>query len=198
MARLLPLISCFTLLALIASCQSVDEISITNTPFPVSSSTDGRVDLGPTIRGVQNELDNVLPGAYMTIFTFTANCEDLSNLRGKMAMRFVKSQWMILRPRVFVADVSVDTISESIRVDIKDDTEHYPSVEPLTLDEGHVQITVAALQNYLESSNRCDGRIALTLSTSGGPWRVRCADQSDQLTRCLEIDPITGGITELK
>ena len=97
-----------------------------------------------------------------------------------------------------MARVSVDTVQQTLSLEISNETSHYPSTERLELDGKSVKQIAVILHDYLASVNRCGGTVVLARGETNGPWGVRCGPPDKVFIECLEIDPASGEITELR
>lgn len=190
-------ISLVITLSLSVAC-GVPEKQLSDLPIIISQPETQTVNIDRLIANAHNEVDKVLPRANLTFFSFVADCEALSELRGEMHLHFRQTQQTFLGERVFAARVVVDTIQQELSMKVQDETEQYLSTELLELS-GISTVEIAnALEKYLDSIDRCNDTVVLARATTTGPWGVRCGPPDKVFIECIEIDPETGDIKELR
>jgi hypothetical protein len=169
----------------------------TDRPITVSAPGSDAVDIDLVINNAQLVIEEVLPRAYPTFFSFVGACSELTSFRGEVNLDFVETQKTLLgSERIYQAQVRVDTAEQTLDFAVKDETEHYPALQPLTFDGKPLAEIAAGLQAFLKASDQCDGTIVLQRTAEGGRWGVRCGPPELTPLECLAIDPITGDIRE--
>lgn len=83
-------------------------------------------------------------------------------------------------------------------VSVRDETEIHWSTDPLTFEGKPIAEIASIVTDYLSSTNRCDGVVVFSISSSDGPWGVRCGPPEEVFIHCIEIDPISGQVTDFK
>ena len=183
---------------LLAACDSSGEKQFENLPIAVTQPESQVVDIDTVISNAHNEVEKALPGANLTFFSFVAECEALSDLKGEVHLHFRQTRWSFFGERVFAARVVVDTVQQTLSMNVQDETEQYLSTEPMELDGMSTLEIAKTLENYLASTERCNDRVVLARGNTAGPWGVRCGPPDEVFIECLEIDSETGRITEQK
>jgi hypothetical protein len=107
-------------------------------------------------------------------------------------LNFVQESSAVLGTRISIARVSIDTNQQTLNLEAKDETSHYPSTEPLELNGKDVKEIAIILHDYLVSTNRCGGTVVLARAETNGLWGVRCGPPNKVFVECLEIDPLSG------
>lgn len=184
-------------LALVTACAQ-PERDVESAPIVISQPESSRVDMDLVIANAGAEVEAVLPGANLTFFSLVADCRELNELRGKVNFRFTQTRRALFGERVSVARVIVDTTQATLQMTIRDETEFYPATEPLELSGLAVSDIAKALEAHMVSRGTCGTALVLARSDTGGPWGVRCGPPDKVFIECLEIDPTTGAITELR
>lgn len=187
-----------TVLSISVACTSDDVTTLSDVPIVVSQPEQHEIDIDLVISNAQDEVQKILPDAYLAFFSFVGECGDLPNLQGKVRLDFAQVQRSLFGDRTFLARVTVETVNQTLSLNVKDETEHYPNLEPLVIDGKGIQEIASILNVYLDSTNRCKDIVVLTRVRTESPWRARCGPPDEVLIECLEIDPTTGDITELR
>lgn len=200
--RIKMLIQCGFWLSLIAllvtACTSrFNTIRMTGLPASVSRPGTPDVDMDIVLASAQNEVQQVLPNAYLTSFTFSGKCRDLSKLRGTINLGFVQRRSSILGRQVLSGLVSVDTIEETMDLRFEDHSAYYPPTVLLTLQDGVTVREVATIaQEYITSLGPPDCDVTLTHLEDS--WLVVCTELGSGTLgqrKCeFEIDASTGQI----
>jgi hypothetical protein len=190
----------FTLLLVIsiflAACSSGDKLS---EDLPIVIETKSQVvQIDQVISNTQIEVQRTLPNAYLTFFSFVGQCSDLPKFQGIIRLDFARIQPSLFGDRTILARADIDTVSETLSFNTKDETEHYPHIEPLVINGKGIQEIATILHDYLVSKNACQDVVVLTRVRTESPWRVRCGPPEQVLLECMEIDPETGEVTERK
>jgi len=172
------------------------EKQLDNIPIAVSQSETQAVDVDLVIENAHNEVEKILPGAYLTFFSLVAECEDIDELQGEINLDFTQTRLNLLGKRIFIARVTVDTAQQSLRMEVRDETDYYPSIDPLVLQGIGISDIASILEAYLDSHDRCGGTIVLARTSTNSPWRVRCGPPDKVFLECLEIDSVSGEITK--
>lgn len=185
------------LLGLSLACGGTIPMYWEDIPIVVSEVNSQAIDIDIVIINARKEVEKVLPNSNLTFFSLVAECDALSELQGDVHMHFSQTRSTFLSKRILTARVVVDTIQQDLRMTVEDETEHYPSADLLEMTGISVVEIANALEAYLDSMDKCDDTIVLSRSTPGDPWGVRCGPPDKAFIRCLEINPITGDITEV-
>ena len=190
----------FTFLLIIsiflAACSSNDKQSA-NLPIVIETKSQV-VQIDQVISNAQIEVQSSLPNAYLTFFSFVGQCSDLPKLQGDVRLDFARIQQSLFGDRTILARAEIDTVSQTLSFNTKDETEHYPKLEPLVINGKGIQEIATILHDYLVSKNACTDVVVLTRVRTETPWRVRCGPPEQVLLECMEIDPETGEVVERK
>jgi len=181
---------------LLVACSS-RERQLQNLPIEIKTESQV-VQIDEVISNAQEEVQKTLPDAYLVFFSFVGQCSDLPKLDGEIRLDFARIQQSLFGDRTIFAETAIDTIGQSLSFNTKDETEHYPNIEPLVLVGKGVPEIANILYDYLISMNGCTDIVVLTRVRTETPWLVRCGPPDKVLLECLEIDPETGKVTELK
>jgi hypothetical protein len=179
----------------LAACGS-SEKQFENLPIVIAQTESQAVDIDKLISNAQEEVQKALPDAYLVFFSFVGQCRNLPKLEGEVRLDFARIQRSLFGDRTFFAESTIDTVDKNLSFQTKDETEHYPNIEPLVLTGKDIQEIVSILHAYLDSKNNCTDTIVLTRVRTESPWRVRCGSPDEVFLECMEIDPATGKITE--
>lgn len=183
---------------LATACSSrFENVRITGLPANVSRPSASDVDVDIVLTSARNEVQRVLPNAYLTSFTFSGKCEDLSELHGTINLGFVQTRSGILGRQVLSGLVSVDTIEKTMDLLFEDHSAYYPSTVLLTLQNGVTIGEVATIAHKYTTSlgpPDCD----VTLTHLEESWLVVCTESGSGTLgqrKCeFEIDASTGQI----
>jgi hypothetical protein len=189
---------CLIIIVGLSMACGTDERELKDIPIVVSQPEAETVDINLAITNAHKEVEKILPSANLTFFSLVAECEALSELRGEINLFFSKTQQTFWGERVFTARVVVDTVQQKMQMKVRDETEQYLSTEPLELDRISTLEIATALEAYLKSIDQCQDTVVLGRTDTNGPWRVRCGPPDDVFIECIEIDPATGNITQLR
>ena len=181
---------------ILAACSSGDKQS-ENLPIVIETKSQV-VQIDQVISDTQIEVQRTLPNAYLTFFSFVGQCSDLPKLQGGVRLDFARVQQSFFGGRTILARAEIDTVSETLSFNTKDETEHYPNLEPLVMNGKGIQEIATILHDYLISKNACKDVVVLTRVRTESPWRVRCGPPEQVLLECMEIDPETGEVVERK
>ena len=192
------LLCLFLILGLCIACTPKTKSRVVEVPVSILDPETQDVSIERLISSARSETEKMLPGANLTFFTFVGHCDDLPRLEGQVELTFVQASWTLFGKRVSVARVSVDTVQQTLSIETSDETSHDPSNDPLELDGKSVREIAIILHDYLVSVNRCGGLVALARGETFGSWGVRCGPPNKVFLECLEIDPASGEITELR
>lgn len=168
------------------------------TTVEVSQPGSAEIDFDLIVENVQDEVQQLLPDAYLRYVSLTAQCADLALLRGEVTLEFVQTRRTIFGEQIMIARAKVDTERKQLTIQTRDETEFYPATELLILDGLAIRDVAENLQDYLLAQEGCDGMVALARTNTGGAWGVRCGPPDQVFIECLEIDPTTGEITKLR
>jgi hypothetical protein len=174
------------------ACTSQSLSSVTDAPISILDAETQEISVEVLLNSAQTETEKILPGAYLTFFSFVGHCEDLPQLKGQVMLNFVQESSAVLGTRISIARVSIDTNQQTLNLEAKDETSHYPSTEPLELNGKDVKEIAIILHDYLVSTNRCGGTVVLARAETNGLWGVRCGPPNKVFVECLEIDPLSG------
>ena len=182
---------------LLTSCSSSNKRQA-DIPIVISQPGQREIDVSLVINNVQEEIQMVIPDAYLVFFSYVGECKELPNLQGEIRLDFAQNTNSIFGNRTLLARATVNTIEQTLDFDVKDETKHYPNLESLSLNGESVQEVANLLHAHLFATNRCVGTVVLTRAGSDSPWRARCGLPDEVLLECVEIDPESGKITDLK
>src|SRR5574341_413206 len=194
MSRFLSLLM---FLSLLVACGNIER-RLDNIPIVISQSKPQAIDIDLVISNAQEEVQKILPNAYLVFFSFVGKCADLPKLEGEIRIDFAQIQESLFENRTFLAETTVYTSTQTLNLDVKDETEHYPNIEPLVLDGKTIQEIASILHAYLESTNRCSDTVVLTRVRTESPWRARLGAPEQVFLESIEIDPESGKVTELR
>jgi len=193
-------ILCWLLTAcLLTACiHRFEPVKLTGLPVDVSQPDAQEVDVDLIFTNAESRAKKVLPESYLTFLGFSGSCHELPRLRGTIRFWFTEVRGILGR-QVLLASVSVNTISETMSLEILDISDYYPSIVPLRL-QGSLPITeIAAIAyNHIISLglSECD----VGLSRLRDSWLVECTFPGSGLLGhrlCeFEIDPFTGQVRD--
>ena len=192
------LLCLFLIMGFCVACIAETKSHLKDVPVQILDPETQDVSIERLISSAQSETEKVLSGAYLTFFSFVGDCDDLPGLEGQVELSFIQESSTLFGARVLMARVSVDTVQQTLSLEATDETSHYPSTERLELDGKSVREIATILYDYLVSADRCGGMVALARGETNGLWGVRCGPPDKVFLECLEIDPATGEIVELK
>lgn len=184
-----------TPLCLAGCAPKFGEVDLTDLPVAVSQPSAQEVDVDVVIENARQKVQEFLPGAYLSFFSFTGKCQNLPELRGQINMNFIQVQPAFPKQRVLMASASVDTAQQTMELRVKDYSTYYWSTEPLILEGLKVKEIANLLHEYISASSLSDCTVVLARGNTNGPWTVRCGPPDQVFLECLEIDPTTGEIT---
>lgn len=186
-----------TVLISVPGCSDIRLRTVSDRPITVSTLSSGNVDIEFVIANAKQAVDEVLPGAHLTFFSYVGDCSELTKFLGIVNLYFAKTEKTLFgTERIYLARVQVDTIEKVLGFEVKDETLHYPNVEPLVLGGKSITEIATGLQTFLRVRADCSGTIVLQRSASREIWAVRCGPPELTPLECLAIDPITGEIME--
>jgi|GEM_PF-2659915 len=184
-------------LSLIACRTGLEEIELVGIPTTVYDSTSQEIDMRVVVEGARRQAQMLLPEAYLRSFVFTGRCQDLPELLGQVKLDFVQVQSGLLRQRVMIAFVSVDTIQQTLSVRVRDHSAYYPSTEHLSMQEvSSFQDVADVAYEHIEAlrGSDCDA----TMTRLENSWLVVCTEPGSGVLGprvCeFEIDASTGQI----
>lgn len=175
--RLIRVMSCMLVLSssLIACRAGFEEVDLVGLPAAVSEPTGQEVAVSVVIEGALQQVQLLLPEAYLRSFVFTGKCQDLPELRGQVKPDFVQVKLGLLRRRVTVALVSVDTIQQTLTVRVRDHSAYYPSTERLSMQEISSAKDVAGVAyEHIRTLGLSDCDVTLTRLEDA--WHVLCTE----------------------
>jgi hypothetical protein len=181
---------------LLVGCSSKERQS-ENLPIEVRTKSKV-VQIDQVISNTQEEVQKTLPNAYLVFFSFVGQCSNLPELQGEIRLDFARIQKSLFGDRTVFAKTVIDTASQTLSFNTKDETEHYPNIEPLVINGKSIQEIATVLHDHLVSKNRCTDTVVLSRVRTESPWLVRCGSPDEVLLECIEIDPETGEVTELQ
>lgn len=181
--------------ALLTACSS--EKQFENLPIKIETESQ-MVKIDQVISNAQEEVHKTLPDAYLVFFSFVGHCSDLPKLQGEIRLDFAHIQQSLFGDRTVFARTVIDTADQTLSFDTKDETGHYPNIEPLVINGKSVHEIAASLHDHLVSKNRCTDTVVLSRVRAESPWLVRCSSPDEVLIECIEIAPETGKVTELQ
>jgi hypothetical protein len=181
---------------LLVAC-SKNNRQVEDIPIVVSQPGQQKIDINLVIANTQEEVQKVLPNAYLVFFSYIGECKELPKLQGEIRLDFAQNDDSWFGDRTFLARATINTMEQNLSFGVKDETKHYPNPEALSLDGMSTQEIADLLHAHLVSTDRCTGTIALTRATTDSPWRARCGSPEEILLECIEIEPDTGEITDL-
>ena len=162
-------------LVLIACQTGFKEIDLVGMPATVSDSTRQEVDIGVVVEGALQQAQLLLPEAYLRSFEFIGRCQDLPELRGQVKLDFVQVQPGLLRQRVMIAFVSVDTIQQTLTVRVRDHSAYYPSTECLSMQEiSNFKDVAGVAHEYIRALGVLDCDV--TVIRLENSWLVVCTE----------------------
>ena len=182
---------------LLTAC-GISERQLENLPIVISQTESQIVDINQVISNAQEEVQKALPDAYLIFFSFVGQCTNLPKLQGEIRLDFAHIQRSVFGDRSFLGRATIHTFDQTLSFDVKDETEHYPNMEPLALDGNGTQEIANILHDHLVSKNSCIDTIVLSRVSTESPWLVRCGPPDEVFLECVEIDPENGKITELQ
>ena len=163
----------FFVLVLLACTPSFEEKEITGVTVDVVRPGTLQVDFDLVFEAAREQVQSMLPDAYLRAYLFLGQCESLATLEGKFNFDFIQVRPGFPRRRVVSALASVYTVEGVMDVSLLDVSDHYPSTVPLDLDDGlgvrevatiaHEEITYLGLQD-------CD----VVLTPFDDYWLVVC------------------------
>ncbi|MCC7362283.1 MAG: hypothetical protein IT317_22570 [Anaerolineales bacterium] len=156
------------------------------------------IDVNVVIENTRAQVEKSLPGAYLTFLSIVAQCSELEAFQGEVNLDFTQVRQSLFGERITVARARVDTVQRALSLEIRDETEYYPSAEALVLQGLDMEAITSSLVTYLRSIEQCGGTVVLARTSPDSPWRVRCGPPDEVFIECLEIDPTTGAIKELR
>ena len=184
-----------TLAACISKSQEVD---LTGLPVEISKAGTQEINVDVIIESALQQVLKCLPEAYLSSFVFTGYCQDLSELRGRVELNFVQVQVTPLKQRVWVAFASVDTVQQTLDVQIRDHSDYCWSTEPLLLqdisaarevaDIAYTQIAALGISDCDATLTRLDRtwEVVGTEPGSGPAGPRECEFEIDASTRQIE------------
>jgi hypothetical protein len=181
---------------LLAACNKANR-QLEDIPIAVSQPGQQKIDINLVIENAQEEVQKVLPNAYLAFFSYIGECTELPKLQGEIRLDFAQNDHSWFGDRTYLARATINTMEQTLSFDVKDETKHYPNLESLSLDGMGAQEIADILHAHLVSTERCTGTIALTRAGTNSPWRARCGSPEEVLLECIEIEPDTGEITDL-
>jgi hypothetical protein len=184
-------------LSLLVACGKIER-RLENIPIVISQSESQGIDIDLVISNAQEEVQKILPNAYLVFFSFVGKWADLPKLEGEIRIDFAQIHKNLFENKTFLAETTVYTSTQTLNLDVRDETEHYPSIEPLVLDGKTILEIANILHAYLESTNRCTDTVVLTRVRTENPWRARCGPPEEVLLESIEIDPESGKVMELR
>ncbi len=172
--RIQILLCASVLLSALAACR-FQETDLAGLPIEVSQADTQSVDVGVIVENVQAQVQKVLPGAYLTAFAFTGQCQGLPELHGQVHLQFVRVKSFLFYQQVLVALASVDTIQETLEIQTRDFSDYYWSTDPLLPQDVSVAKEIANIAHKHIAGlgiPACD----VTLSNMGQTWHVLCTE----------------------
>jgi hypothetical protein len=182
-------------LCLAACTPKFQEVHLTDLPVVVSQPDAQQVDVDVVIESARQKVQEILPGAYLSFFSFAGKCEDLPELHGQIKLDFIQVQPALPRRRVRIAFASVDTIQRTMDIRTMDLSPYYWRTDPLILEGLKVEEVADILYQYLVDSGVYDCTstvIEFYRVRTEDRWEVACPDRPFQT--CLEIDRSSGRI----
>lgn len=194
--RIQLLLCVVTLLSASAAC-SFQETDLTGLPVEISQANAQDVNIDIIVENVQEQVQMVLPEAYLSAFAFTGQCQGLSELHGQVHLEFVQVESFPFYQQVLVALTSVDTIQETLEIRTRDYSDYYWSTDPLPPQDVSVAREIANIAHKHIADlgiPDCD----VTLSSVGQTWHVLCTEPSSGPAGSrlceFEVDAATGQI----
>lgn len=187
----------FLIISLLVACGD-SERQLVDVPIVVSQPGEYEIDIDLVIHNTQEEVQKILPNAYLVFFSFVGNCSELPKLQGEIRLDFAEVRRSLLGNRTFLAEATVRTSNQKLSLDVRDETEHYPNLGPLVIDGKRIPEIASILHAYLYSTNRCIGTVALTRARTESPWRVVCGHPDKVFIECIRINPLTGDVLEVR
>ena len=176
---------------------SNSDISVSDIPVKTYSEDRTAIDIYRAIENATEEVNRILPSGQLGFFSFTGQCKTLSEFEGEVILFFTQARWTLFGQRIFLARAYLNTRQESMSVSIRDETEYYWNTDLLTFEGKPVSEIASIVTEYLSSTNRCDGVVVFSISSSDGPWGVRCGPLEEVFIECIQIDPISGQVRDL-
>jgi len=164
---------------------------------PIDIPQTGPVDLTIVLTNAEQQVQQVLPEAYLVSFTFAGSCNGLSQLRGVINLGFLEVRSTLIQSQVLSGLASTNTISQTMDIYFADHSEKYPNTSQLVLEDAETIVNIARhAEAYIVSSglHPCD----ITMTRIDRSWHFLCTEpNSGPLGRqkCVfEIDPVTSVI----
>lgn len=184
------------ILLLLVAC-SKDNRQLENISIVVSQPGQQKIDINLVIDNAQEEVQKILPNAYLVFFSYVGECKELPTLKGEIRLDFAQNAQSWLGDRTYLARTTINTMEQTLSFNIKDETKHYPNLKSLSLDGMNIQEIADLLYAHLVSTGRCTSGIILTRAATDSPWRARCGSPEEVLLECIEVEPDTGKITDI-
>jgi hypothetical protein len=185
-------------LVLVVACSpSFREIQLTDVPVQALDSNTKSVNTDIVLTAVTQKVHETLPSAYYRGMVFAGRCEDLSQLRGKLVLIFLQTQWGFPKQRAFRAVASVDTIQQKMNLRYTDETNYYPATEQQTFaGDQSVKIIFALAHQHIAQQQipDCD----VTVTELDDVWHVRCGPLENFIKKCEFEITKEGIINEIK
>lgn len=172
------------LLLVLTSCTSrFQDTKVTNMPVAVSKPGTQEVDLDVLYSAVTQKVHETLPEAYFQGLVFSARCQDLPRLQGKLVLIFAQVRAAILGQQVVRATASVDTAHQTTDISYRDVSDSYPSTSRQVFggDRAIKAIVAIAHQHITRLPlSACD----VTITQLDNSWDVRCGRLDDFAQKC--------------
>lgn len=156
-----------------ACAPEFEETEIVGLPVDVTEHETQQVDVDLVVRAAHEQVQAVLPDAYLRAFLFEGQFESLITLEGKFNMDFIQVRSGFPNRRMIAALASVYTDEAVMDIRFRDLSDHYPSTSQLFLDNG-LSIREAARLAYQEITTLGLQSCDVVLTRFDDYWLVVC------------------------
>lgn len=182
---------------MIACLPEFEGSHIIGIPIDMSQIGSAAVDLNMVLTNAEQQVQQVLPEAYLVSFTFAGNCTGLSQLRGVVNLGFLEVRSNLIQSQVLSGLASINTISQTMDIRFADHSRKYPNTAQLPLEDAETIVNIARrAEAYIVSSGFQPCDVTMTRVEHG--WHFLCTEpDSGSLGKqkcAFEIDPVTHAI----
>lgn len=182
-------------ICMISCLPSFEDSDFTGIPIDIPQTDP--VDLTIVLTNAEQQVQQVLPEAYLVSFTFTGSCNDLSQLRGVVNLGFLEVHSTLIQSQVLSGLASTNTISQTMDIRFADHSDKYPNTARLLLEDAETIGNIARrAEAYIVANGFQPCDVIMTRIDRG--WHFLCTEpKSGPLGRqkCVfVVDPVTHAI----
>jgi hypothetical protein len=169
----------------ICGCNRFREVDISDIHVSIRQTAIDNINLDLIYNEAKGRISIILPSAYSGGISYKGSLSDLSDMKGKIGIRFVQSHDFLLWKLNYQCNARVNTDTATMRLTCGDGTQYYLNIEPIEyIGDRDVKHVFVLADQEIRHNGLKDDTIVEIVQTHTNTWEVACMDPKTGRWRC--------------